>query len=73
MASQNITQHWQVKWLVQNLCGSCIKRTVYALFNVAVRSPPGMTTGILRVDMFRFNCVVTSSPLALNDEPVLRV
>src|SRR6266511_4627795 len=41
MATQNITQHREVKWLIQNLRGPCNKRTVCTLFNVAGGSPAG--------------------------------
>jgi hypothetical protein len=63
MATQNITQHREVKWLIQNLRGPCNQRTVCALFNVAGGSPAVfITTGMFRVDIFAFSRAVASSP-----------
>src|SRR6266542_5030642 len=42
MATQNITKHREVKWLIKNLRGPCNKRTVCTLFNVAGGSPAGI-------------------------------
>src|SRR5438132_5682169 len=41
ICAQNITQHRQVKWLVQNLFGACFKGTVCTVSNVAGGSPSG--------------------------------
>ena len=42
IGAQDVTQHRQLKRLVQNLFGPCIKRTVDTLFNIAGSGPPGI-------------------------------
>jgi hypothetical protein len=42
LGSQNITQHRELKRLIQNLFGSCVKGAVDTLFNVAGHGPRGI-------------------------------
>ena len=42
IGSQDITQHRELKWFVQNLFGPCVKGTVDTLFNVAGHRPRGI-------------------------------